>query len=114
MHFILKNNKKSKKIIYLMKNVNNKKMIELVGRKGFYQILAMIRDNNEIILSDLLNIAGSGTIVDRREELLDLGLIKQVNKKIGRKNYIIYKLTPKGEKVLSLLEELIKTLKEED
>ena len=95
-----------------MKNVDNEKTIELVGRKGFYQILAMIRDNNEIILSDLLNIAGSGTIVDRREELLDLGLIKQVNKKIGRKNYIIYKLTPKGKRVLKKMEELIKEMEE--
>ena len=96
-----------------MKKDYDKEIIEMIGKRGFYPILKMIKENNKSILSDMLNIVGHGTALDRREELLELGLICEEREKIGRRTYTFYKLTPKGERVLELLEELIKTLKEE-
>ena len=89
-------------------------LIELIGRRGFYPILKLIKENNKVILSDMLEIAASGTSLDRREDLLNLKLIREERQKIGRRTYTFYKLTPKGEKILSLLEEIIKILKEEE
>ncbi len=83
------------------------KYAQMLGRKGFYEILLHVKNNDRVILSDLLPIAGHGTIMDRREELLDLGLISDRKIKEGRRNYIIYELTPKGEKILEKMEELL-------
>lgn len=84
---------------------------QLIGRKGFYEILCYIRDHKErVILSDLLPIAGHGTIMDRREELLDIGLIADGKIKEGRRNYIVYNLTPKGEEVLEKLEKVLDSM----
>jgi predicted transcriptional regulator len=82
----------------------------MIGRKGFYEILVYIRDHERVILSDLLPIAGHGTIMDRREELLDAGLIGDKKIKEGRRNYIVYDLTSKGKKFLDELEALITIL----
>ncbi|MEA1994520.1 MAG: hypothetical protein U9N35_09060 [Euryarchaeota archaeon] len=84
------------------------KYAQLLGRKGFYEILHYIKNHEErVILSDLLPIAGHGTIMDRREELLEIGLISDGKIKEGRRNYIIYNLTPKGEKVLEKLDKVL-------
>jgi predicted transcriptional regulator len=82
----------------------------MLGRKGFCEILYYIKDHDRVILSDLLPIAGHGTVMDRREELLDYGLISDKKIKEGRRNYIVYDLTPKGEKVLEMLKEIVKIL----
>ena len=94
--------------------MEKKAIIEMLGRRGFYEILKALNEDKEIIISDLYYIAGAGTILDRRNEMLKLKLIYPKKVKIGRRRYVVYKLTPKGEKVLSLLEELIKVMKEED
>jgi predicted transcriptional regulator len=83
-----------------------KKCIRLIGRKGFCEIMHYINDHDHVILSDLLPIAGNGTIMERREELLELNLISDKKIKEGRRNYIVYDLTPKGEKVLKKIEEM--------
>lgn len=94
--------------------MEKKTIIEMFGRRGFYEILKALNENREIIISDLYDIAGAGTILDRRNEMLKLKLIYPKKVKIGRRRYVVYKLTPRGEKILSLLEELIKVMKEED
>ncbi len=86
--------------------------VRVLGRKGFYEILTHIKNNDRVILSDLLPIAGHGTVMDRREELLDLGLISDKKIKEGRRNYIVYELTPKGEKFLTQLDKLVEILME--
>jgi len=94
--------------------MEKKTIIEMFGRRGFYEILKALNENREIIISDLYGIAGAGTVLDRRNEMLKLKLIYSKKVKIGRRRYVVYKLTPKGEKVLSLLEELIKVMKKEE
>ncbi|MEA1993460.1 MAG: archaellum operon transcriptional activator EarA family protein [Euryarchaeota archaeon] len=64
------------------------------------------------ILSDILPIAGAGTVMNRREELLDVGLISDKKIKKGRRYYIVYELTPKGERVLEQLETTLEILEE--
>ncbi len=94
----------------------SKRMREYVrrfGGKGFYEILVYIRDHDRVILSDFLHIAGHGTVMDRREELLDLGLISDKKIKEGRRNYIVYEMTPKGETFLEKLERLLDIMEKE-
>jgi len=86
----------------------------MLGHKGFCEILFFLKENDRVILSDLLKIAGNGTIMDRREELLELGLICDKKIKEGRKSYIIYELTPKGEKFLEELKNIVRILEEKD
>ncbi len=95
-----------------MKNKTTKcqKYIRILGRKGFCEILFFLEKNDRVILSDLLKMAGHGTIMDRREELLELGLICDKKIKEGRRNYIVYELTPKGEKILEELKNIVKIL----
>jgi len=91
------------------------RLIEIIGRRGLRRILKAIKDNGKIILSDMLELdIGHGTALNRREDLLKLELIYEEREKIGKRTYTFYKLTPKGEKILSLLEEIIKILKEEE
>lgn len=91
-----------------------KKYIKILGRKGFCEILFFLKENDRVILSDLLKMAGHGTIMDRREELLELGLISDKKIKEGRRNYIVYELTPKGEKILKMLRKIVTILEEKD
>ena len=92
------------------KTTECKDYIRMLGHKGFCEILFFLKENNRVILSDLLKIAGNGTIMDRREELLELGLICDERIKEGRRNYIIYELTPKGERLLKELKNIVKIL----
>mgnify|MGYP001060249701 CR=1 FL=1 len=92
------------------KTTECKDYIRMLGHKGFCEILFFLKENNRVILSDLLKIAGNGTIMDRREELLELGLICDRRIKEGRRNYIIYELTPKGEKLLKELKNIVEIL----
>ena len=94
--------------------MEKKEIIEILGKRGFYEILKALNEDKEIIISDLYGIAGAGTVLDRRNEMLKLKLIYSKKVKIGRRRYVVYKLTPKGKKVLSLLEELIKVMKKEE
>ena len=94
------------------KTTKCKDYIRMMGHKGFCEILFFLNKNNRVILSDLLKIAGNGTIMDRREELLELGLISDKKVKEGRRNYIVYELTPKGEKLLEELENIVKIMSE--
>ena len=87
-----------------------KDYIRMLGHKGFCEILFFLEKNDRVILSDLLKIAGNGTIMDRREELLELGLICDGRIKEGRRNYIVYELTPKGERLLKELKNIVKIL----
>ena len=99
-----------------MELLNEKdRLIEIIGRRGLRRILKTIKDNGKIILSDMLELdIGHGTALNRREDLLNLKLICEEREKIGKRTYTFYKLTPKGEKILSLLEEIIKTLEEDE
>ena len=93
--------------------VINERQIEVIGKRGFYSILKLIKDSDRVIFSDMISVIGSGTTLNRREELLNLKLVYEERQKIGRRTYTFYKLTSKGEKILSLLEEVIKTLEKE-
>ena len=91
------------------------RLIEIIGKRGLFRILRMIKESDKIIFSDMLKMdVGTGTVLNRREDLLNLKLIYEERQKIGRRTYTFYKLTPKGEKILSLLEEIIKTLEEDE
>ncbi|MEA1993260.1 MAG: hypothetical protein U9N35_02530 [Euryarchaeota archaeon] len=86
--------------------------VRLLGRKGFYEILEYTKGHDRVILSDLLPIAGNGTIMDRREELLEQGLIYDKKIKEGRRNYIVYDLTSKGKRFLKQLEKTVEIMEE--
>ena len=91
------------------------RVIEIIGKRGLFRILRMIKESDKIIFSDMLKMdVGTGTVLNRREDLLNLKLIYEERQKIGRRTYTFYKLTPKGEKILELLEEIIKTLEEDE